>query len=468
MLELTGVHKSFGGVHALRGVDLRVGPGESVGLVGGNGAGKSTLMKLAAGVHAPDRGHVSIAGNRPGSPKEAISLGVSLVRQELTQARDLDVAANIMLGHEPHRFGVIDRVALERAARTALERVGGGIDVHTRLGELSPGQRQRVEIARALSLNARILLLDEPTATLAESDAARLFDLLTELRQQGLGLVYISHRLGEILRITDRIVCLRDGAVVAEVKTSESTRESLVGFLAGSSGALAAPALPRVREDVMLSVRGSVSFELRAGEILGLAGLVGAGRTSVLTRLFGARASDLEVSVRGEPVRIRSPREALRAGIVLVPEERASQGLFLDQAVERNIALPSLRRFVLEDEHALARPFTARFGIREGAVASTLSGGNQQKVVLSKWLALEPSVLLLDEPTRGLDVKAKRDVHDVIREQAAAGKGVLVSSSEAEELQTLCHRALVLSRGKVQGELPSAEITDANILRLAT
>lgn len=467
MLELSGVFKSFGGVKALRGVDLQVATGEIVGIVGGNGAGKSTLMKLAAGVYSPDRGSVTIDGRTPKSPADAIRLGVSLVRQELTQAHDLDVGANILLGHEPHRLGVIDRPELRRRAVAALDRVGGGIDVRTRLGELSPGQRQRVEIARALSLNAKVVLLDEPTATLAESDAARLFVLLRQLREQGLGIVYISHRLGEILAITDRVVCMRDGERVAEVKTSESTRDSLVTFLAGSAGLIEAE-LPKVREEELLQVSGPVNFKLRAGEILGLAGLVGAGRTSVLRRLFGAKVSDLAVTVRGKPVRIRSPRDALRAGIVLVPEERASQGLFLDQPAERNIALPSLKRFLLEDEDRIASPFMARFGIRRGAVVGTLSGGNQQKVVISKWLALEPSVLLLDEPTRGLDVKAKRDVHDVIREQSELGKGIIVSSSEAEELSSLCHRALVLSRGNVCGELSSREITDANILRLAT
>jgi ribose transport system ATP-binding protein len=467
MLELRGVFKSFGGVKALRGVDLQVGTGEIVGIVGGNGAGKSTLMKLAAGVYSPDRGSVTIDGHTPKSPADAIRLGVSLVRQELTQAHELDVAANILLGHEPHRFGIIDRAELRRRAVAALDRVGGGIDVRTRLGELSPGQRQRVEIARALSLNAKVVLLDEPTATLAESDAARLFVLLKQLREQGLGIVYISHRLGEILAITDRIVCMRDGERVAEVVTKDSTRDSLVTFLAGSAGLIEAE-LPPVQDEVVLSVQGPVNFQLRKGEILGLAGLVGAGRTSVLRRLFGAKTSDLEVMVQGQPVAIRSPRDALRAGIVLVPEERASQGLFLDQAVERNIALPSLRRFVLEDETKIAAPFMDRFGIRRGAVASTLSGGNQQKVVISKWLAIKPRVLLMDEPTRGLDVKAKRDVHDVIREQSAAGKGIIVSSSEAEELASLCHRALVLSRGNICGELSSREITDSNILRLAT
>jgi ribose transport system ATP-binding protein len=424
-------------------------------------------MKLAAGIHLPDRGTVTIDGRTPKSPKEAIFLGVSLVRQELTQAHDLDVGANILLGHEPHRFGVVDRVELRKRATQALERVGGGIDVRTRLGDLSPGQRQRVEIARALSLNAKVLLLDEPTATLAESDATRLFVLLKQLREQGLGIVYISHRLNEVLSITSRIVCMRDGERVAEVATKDATRDTLVTFLAGSAGLINAE-LPAARSDVMLSVRGQVNFELRAGEILGLAGLVGAGRTSVLSRLFGARASDLDVSVRGKPAHIRSPRDALRAGIMLVPEERASQGLFLDQSVERNIALPSLRRFVLENETRIASPFMERFGIRKGALAGTLSGGNQQKVVLSKWLALKPTVLLLDEPTRGLDVKAKRDVHDVIREQASEGKGIVVSSSEAEELASLCHRALVLSRGQICGELESKDITDANILRLAT
>ena len=389
------------------------------------------------------------------------------MRQELTQAHDLDVGANILLGHEPHRFGVIDRAELRRRAVAALDRVGGGIDVRTRLGELSPGQRQRVEIARALSLNAKVVLLDEPTATLAESDAARLFELLRLLREQGLGIAYISHRLGEIMAITDRIVCMRDGERVAEMRTKDSSRDELVTFLAGSAGLIEAE-LPPIGDEVLLSVDGPVKFEVRAGEILGLAGLVGAGRTSVLRRLFGAKVSDLSVAVRGKSVNIRSPRDALRAGVVLVPEERASQGLFLDQPAERNIALPSLKRFVLEDEAGIAAPFMARFGIRKGAVAGTLSGGNQQKIVLSKWLALQPSVLLLDEPTRGLDVKAKRDVHDVIREQSAAGKAIVVSSSEAEELASLCHRALVLARGGIRGELQSRDITDANILRLAT
>jgi ribose transport system ATP-binding protein len=467
MLQLDGVYKSFGGVKALRGVDLRVGTGEIVGIVGGNGAGKSTLMKVAAGVHQPDSGSITIDGRTPKSPADAIRLGVSLVRQELTQAHDLDVGANILLGHEPHRFGVIDRAELRRRAVAALDRVGGGIDVRTRLGELSPGQRQRVEIARALSLNAKVVLLDEPTATLAESDAARLFELLEQLRKQGLGFAYISHRLGEIMSITDRIVCMRDGERVAEMRTKDSSRDELVTFLAGSAGLIEAE-LPPVGDEVLLSVDGPVKFEVRAGEILGLAGLVGAGRTSVLRRLFGAKASDLTVTVRGKPLDIRSPRDALAAGMVLVPEERASQGLFLDQPAERNIALPSLKRFMLEDEAAIAAPFMQRFGIRKGAVASTLSGGNQQKIVLSKWLALRPSVLLLDEPTRGLDVKAKRDVHDVIREQSIAGNAIVVSSSEAEELASLCHRALVLARGGIRGELQSRDITDANILRLAT
>jgi len=378
-----------------------------------------------------------------------------------------------MLGHEPHRYGVIDRGALYRLASKALERVGGGIDVHTPLGSLSPGQKQRVEIARALSLNAKVLLLDEPTATLTENDAALLFDLLRELRKQGLGMVYISHRLAEVLEITDRIVCLRDGQKVAEVSTKETTRGNLVEFLAGAGGIYATDveAPPTVTPEVLLEVRGRLTFDLHAGEILGLAGLVGAGRTSVLTGLFGGRpgrASDnLKVKIRGKDVDVSSPAAAIRAGLALVPEERGSQGLILDMLVERNIALPSLRRFRLEDEDAIAQPYMDRFSIRGGGPASMLSGGNQQKIVLAKWMARSPAVLLLDEPTRGLDIRAKRDVHDVARKLAAEGKGVIVSSSEADEIAALCHRALVLSRGVVRGELPRSELTDANILRLA-
>ena len=473
MLELKGIKKSFGGVKALLGVDFSVGPGEIVGLVGGNGAGKSTLMKVAAGAHLPDEGTVTMMGQTPRNPADAIRLGVSLVRQELIQANDLDVGANVLLGHEPHRYGVIDRGALYRKASQALERVGGGIDPRTLLGDLSPGQKQRVEIARALSLDAKVLLLDEPTATLTETDAARLFELLRELRQQGLGMVYISHRLAEVLEITDRIVCLRDGQKVAEVSTSSQTRESLVEFLAGAGGVYSTDmeAPPPYKPDVVLEVRGRVSFDLHAGEILGLAGLVGAGRTSVLRGLFGGRPGkapdNLVVKMHGKPVVLDSERAAIRAGIALVPEERGSQGLILGMAVERNIALPSLRRFRLENEDAIAAPFMKQFGIRGGGPASMLSGGNQQKIVLSKWMALSPTVLLLDEPTRGLDIKAKRDVHEVVRKMASEGKGIIVSSSEADEIAALCHRALVLSRGVIAGELAREELTDANILKLA-
>lgn len=467
LLELRGIEKSFGGVRALRGVDFGVAPGEIVGLVGGNGAGKSTLMKVAAGVHIPDQGTVIVNGRSPAGPADAIALGVSLVRQELIQAVDLDVGANVMLGHEPHRFRVIDRADLYRKAAKALERVGGGIDPRMPLSKLSPGQRQRVEIARALSLNVKVLLLDEPTATLSESDARHLFTLLRELKKDGLAMVYISHRLREVMDVTDRIVCLRDGRRVAELATSEATHDKLVELLAGSSGVASADP-PPFGEDVLLSVRGRVSFDLHAGEILGLAGLVGAGRTSVLRELSGARPCELEVERKGRRVSIRVPRDAIKLGFAYVPEERASQGLILDLLVERNIALPSLKRFLLENEEKISRPFMDRFKIRGGGPASMLSGGNQQKVVLAKWMALSPEILLLDEPTRGLDIAAKRDVHDVVRELAAAGKGIIVSSSEAEEIAALCHRALVLSQGKMRGELGRQELTDANILRLAT
>ena len=363
MLELKGIKKTFGGVKALQGVDFSVAAGEIVGLVGGNGAGKSTLMKISAGAYLPDEGTITMNGQTPHSPAEAIHLGVSLVRQELIQAGDLDVGSNVMLGHEPHRYGVIDRGALYRLASKALERVGGGIDVHTPLGSLSPGQKQRVEIARALSLNAKVLLLDEPTATLTENDAALLFDLLRDLRKQGLGMVYISHRLAEILEITDRIVCLRDGQKVAEVSTKETTRANLVEFLAGAGGVYATDveAPPTVQPEVVLSVSGRVTFDLHAGEILGLAGLVGAGRTSVLTGLFGGRPGrtpdNLKVKIRGKDVDVSSPAAAIRAGLALVPEERGSQGLILDMLVERNISLAKLSRFLLEDENAIAQPY---------------------------------------------------------------------------------------------------------------
>jgi ribose transport system ATP-binding protein len=466
-LSLRAIKKTFGGVRALKGVDFDVEPGQIVGLVGGNGAGKSTLMKIAAGAILPDEGSVAIDGQSPTTPAEAIRLGVSLVRQELIQALDLDVGQNVLLGHEPHRLGIIDRKELYRRAELALSRVGGAIDPRTPLAALSPGQRQRVEIARALSLDTKILLLDEPTATLSESDAESLFSLLRELKAQGIGMVYISHRLREVLSITERIVCLRDGLRVAELETQAASHERLVELLAGEVLAGAVEPSPPGKE-VLLSVRGRVSFDLHEGEILGLAGLVGAGRSSLLAALFGAKPSDVQVSLKGQPLTLHTPRDAIRAGIGLVPEERASQGLILDMLVEHNIALPSLSRFLLENERAMARPYTDSFGIRAGTRAGLLSGGNQQKVVLAKWMAKGPSVLLLDEPTRGLDIRAKRDVHDLVRKLAAEGKGIIVSSSEADEIAALCHRSVVMSGGKQRGELGRRELTEHNILRLAT
>ena len=372
-----------------------------------------------------------------------------------------------MLGHEPHRFGVIDSRALYARTRAALARVGEDIDPRTPLRLLNPGQKQRVEIARALSLDCKVLLLDEPTATLSEADSGRLYDLMRELQQAGIAMVYISHRLREVLKVTNRLVCLRDGLRVAELATADATHDKLVTLLSGSTQAVP-DAAPAPTGSVILSVRGRVSFDLRPGEILGLAGLVGAGRTSVLRELFGVRSTNLEITLRGRRMSFRSPRDAIDAGLALVPEERASEGLILDMQVERNIALPSLRRLWLEDELAIARPFMERFRIRGGGPARLLSGGNQQKIVLAKWMARKPAVLLLDEPTRGLDVGAKRDVHDVVRELAAAGAAVIVSSSEAEEVAALCHRALVLSHGQTRGELGRQDLTDANILRLAS
>jgi len=467
-LVLHQVAKSFGGVKALRGVDFSVAPGEIVGLVGGNGAGKSTLMKLAAGVHQPDEGTVAIDGHPPHSPAHAIHLGVSLVRQELIQALDLDVGMNVMLGHEPHRWGVIDRAALYERASEALARVGRDLDPHMPLGKLSPGQRQRVEIARALSLKAKVLLLDEPTATLNEGDATRLFSLLRELKATGLAIVYISHRLGEILAVTDRVVCMRDGKVAGEAPTAGMTQERLVEMLAGEAGALPVRALPAPQGKVLLSVRGRVSFDLRPGEVLGLAGLVGAGRSRLFRELFGLQRSlDLSIEIDGKPVSFRHPRDAMNAGVALVPEERRTDGLILDMPVEQNLALPSLRRFRLENEVDLAAPMMKRFGLRPGALAVELSGGNQQKIVLGKWIARNPRILMLDEPTRGLDIAARRDVHETIRELAEQGMAVLVASSEAEEVAELSHRAIVLNKGRSCGELARQDINEHSILRFA-
>jgi ribose transport system ATP-binding protein len=487
VLECRGLTKVFPGTRALDGVDLRVAPGEVVAVLGENGAGKSTLLKILSGVHAPDAGEMSLDGEpfHPHRPADAIAAGIGMIHQEMSLLPHLSVAENVLLGRFPvTRAGLVDRAELRRRATDHLRRVGLDVDPGRKLGRLSVAQQQQVEIAKALSLDARIVLLDEPTASLGDDESEALFRLIDELREQGVGFAYISHRLGEIARVADRIVVLRDGATVASFDTADVPVERLVEAMVGRAVDQVFPDPPVPRDEVVLSVEdlgreGSfegITFELRRGEILGIAGLVGAGRTELVRALFGADPPDRgRVLVLGREVHLRRPEDAVRAGVVLVPEDRKSQGLVLGLSVQDNLALPSLDQLTeggavrASRLRRLARHATERLDIRgrPEQSARTLSGGNQQKLVIGKWLERDPKVVLFDEPTRGVDVGAKAAIYRVIRDLAESGVGCVVVSSELPEVLGLAQRVLVMSEGRQTGVLERDEADEERVMHLA-
>jgi len=489
-LELSGISKSFPGVQALREVSLRLERGEVVALLGENGAGKSTLMKILAGLHAPDAGEIRLDGVTVSipAPADAISRGVSLIHQELNLAPNLSVAANLFLGREPRRFGFIDEAAIASRSRELLVRVGLEIPPSALVEGLSLAQQQLIEIAKALSTEARLLVMDEPTSSLTESEARRLFEVVAELRASGVGIVYITHRLHEVEELADRAVVLRDGELAGELSREELQRGRMVSLMVGRDlERFYARAEERPPGEPVLSVshlrtaahpRQEVSFELRRGEIVGLAGLVGAGRSELLESLFGLSPPLAGgIVVDGEILVPASPRHAIRAGLALVPEDRKAQGLVVDFSVRENLNLAAL-------EHAARAGFvdraatdaTARESIDDLRIKTPsaeqpvrfLSGGNQQKVVLGKWLAMRPRVLLLDEPTRGVDVGAKQEIYAIVERLASEGVAVLFVSSEMEEVLGLADRVLVMHEGRLTGELGRGEMSEESILHLAT
>jgi ribose transport system ATP-binding protein len=498
-LEVAGARKAFGAAVALRGVDLVLEGGEVVALVGENGAGKSTLIKILAGIFPPDSGAIRIDGAAIAiaGPADAMARGIAVIHQELMLCDNLSIAANLFLGRDPLRWralGWIDAGRREAQARRALERVALEVEPEQAVSTLGPAARQLVEIARALDQEATFVVMDEPSSSLDRRDTARLLDLIDELRRRGIGVLYVSHRLEEVVRVADRAVVLRDGAVAGELHRGAIDAGALVRLMIGGdeSGSPAPRTGPRdaagrpvlrARELRRSPDSPAVSFDLRAGEILGLFGLVGAGRTELLETLFGLRpgggslAIAVGAAVEGErPFAPRSAGEAIAAGLALVPEDRKSQGLVAELSVGDNLNLAALARRPLlawrhravERRHAAAlcasldvRPPRPELEVRQ------LSGGNQQKVVLGKWLAVEPRVLLLDEPTRGVDVGARAEIHRRLLLLASRGVAILVSSAETEEVLALADRVLVLRRGAIAGTLEGAERTEQNLLSLA-
>ncbi len=510
-IELVGIEKRFGGVHALRGADLRVRRGEILGLCGENGAGKSTLIKVLSGAYAHDsyRGSVSILGQeqRFRTPADAQRAGVAVVHQELMLVPELSVAENLLLGREPRHLGLLDDARVESLARSDLGRFGFAdqIDAARRVGELGIGLQQAVEIIRALSQNAKILILDEPTAALSSRETQELLRWLRRLRSEGTTSIYVSHRLDEVFALCDRIAVLRDGRHVATLDAKKSTPDEVVSLMVGRSvhapqrrtpsAASSATAALELRDFAVIrprlagetraayAVRG-VSLVVRPGEIVALCGAVGSGRTALLSSIFGcAKAgTEGELRVAGELCAFGAPADAIARGLAFVPEDRKGAGLVLSMSVAENLALPSLNStklmgrsaaFGLVDasaEATLAQRSIKNLRIRgAGTVSvSTLSGGNQQKVVLGKWLDEPPSVLLLDEPTRGVDVGAREEIYGILERLAEQGIAVLFSSSDLAEVMRLAHRVIVLRQGRVSGEFAIDDVDEAEIVRLST
>ncbi|MEV6110578.1 sugar ABC transporter ATP-binding protein [Streptomyces sp. NPDC051940] len=489
VLALEDVSKSFGAVRALRGVSLALFPGEVHALAGENGAGKSTLIKTLAGVHRPDAGRLLLDGepvvfHGPGDARDA---GIAVIYQEPTLFPDLSIAENIFMGRQPRRaLGRIDHRKMHEATAALMRRLGVDLDPEQPARGLSIADQQIVEIAKALSFDARVLIMDEPTAALTGSEVARLFGVVRTLREQGAAVLFISHRLEEIFTICQRVTTLRDGAWIASEPVDGMTEEDLVRRMVGRDLDELYPKQDVQPGEVALSVRRltregvftDVSFEVRAGEIVGLAGLVGAGRTEVARAVFGIDRWDAgEVHVTGRELTAGAPSVAMAAGVALVPEDRRAQGLVMDMSIERNIGLTGLRgttRAGLMDrgaERSRSLDWAVRLQVKYARIAdtvSTLSGGNQQKVVLAKWLATGPRVLIVDEPTRGIDVGTKAEVHRLLSQLAADGVAVLMISSDLPEILGMADRVLVMHEGRLTAEIPRAEATEEAVMAAAT
>ena len=487
VLELRGISKSFPGVRALHEVSLAVRPGEVHMLLGENGAGKSTLMKVLCGVVRADAGTVLHRGQPVAidSPEDARRLGVAVIFQEFSLVPYLDIAHNIFFGRLPRARlrGLVDTAALYRDARRILDFIGLDIDARTKVHRLGVAQQQMVEIAKALSQNARILVMDEPTAALSDREAERLFAIMRRLKGDGVAIIYISHRMAEVFALGDRITVLRDGGLVRSLLPAEATPEALVRLMVGRSVDTTYPRRFRAPGAPMLEVKdlsaasgiADIALTVHEGEIVGLCGLVGSGRTEVARAIFGADPIQRgEVRVFGR-VHAGGPDEATRRGIALIPENRKTEGLAQLRSVEDNLvlaALPHLTRFGMVRggaARALAREMVERLGIAAGSVqrsVATLSGGNQQKVVIGKWLAARARLFIFDEPTRGIDVGAKAQIFALIDALVHEGAGVLMISSEQTEIVHVCDRAYVMREGRIAGELERDSLSEENILRL--
>ena len=480
-VALTQISKSFSGLKVLSDVSFDLHPGEVHALLGENGAGKSTLIKIIAGLHRPDEGEIAVEGRQRhfASPRAAHDAGIATVHQELLLFPELTVAENVFLGQAPRtRWGGLDWTAMRRRARELLNSLDShDLNIDVRVGTLSVANRQRVEIARALAQDARVVIMDEPTAALAEADVQRLMEIVRRLKARGVGIIYVSHKLPEIFALADRVTVLRDGQHVATRPIGDVTEASLVSMMVGRAIDRLYPQKQGVTGATVLELRGvgyrntvrDISFTLCRGEILGIAGLVGSGRTETALTIFGITpATAGEILLDGQAVTIASPEAARDLGIAYVPEDRGQQGLIRSQSIAENVALANLKRLMRglfvdgAKVAAEARNAIARFGIRArgpGQIVRELSGGNQQKVVLGKWLASTPKILIMDEPTRGIDVGAKAEIHLLMRKLAGEGMAILMISSELPEVLGMSDRVLVMNGGEIVARFGEGEVT---------
>ena len=486
ILRVEGVSKHFGGVQALDKVNFDVRRGEVHALVGENGAGKSTLIKVLGGIIERNEGTVTLDGAEVNfqRPIEAMQAGIAIIHQELSMMPSLTVIENMFMGRMPQRLGVINWGQLESRTRAAMALIDLHVDPYAAVRDLTISQRQMIEIARAVSVNAKLIIMDEPNSSLTSSESERLFDVIRSLQERDIAIVYVSHKIDDVLRISDRISVLRDGHYVGTIAGSEATEQRIINMMVGRDLHRTQTSVPEQPGEVLLDVRNltgprfrDVTFQVRKGEIVAFSGLVGAGRSEVARAIFGADVfTGGEITFDGRSGRIPSPQAAIRAGIAMVPEDRKVLSLFMNMSIEHNITLaelPYMSRGITSDaaERRLAHSMADSLDIRLNHLTdpvSSLSGGNQQKTVLGRWLATRPKLMILDEPTHGVDVGAKAEIYALIRSLAAEGMGVILISSELPEVLALAHRIVVMHEGRVTGILPRSEAGEEVLMAYAT
>lgn len=493
ILEIKQVNKSFSGVKVLEGVSFQLRPGEVHALMGENGAGKSTLMKILMGIYKADSGHIHMKGEEVHitGPHDAIAKGISMIHQELNPVLDMEVSENIFIGREILKKGyeglrIVDKASMRREAGKLFREMAVDIEPSALMRQLSVAQMQLVEIVKAISLSSEIIIMDEPTSAITDREVDVLFRQIQKLKEQGVAIIYISHKMDEIFRIADRITVLRDGQLVGSDSIGQMSRERLIKMMVGREISEVFPKVNVTPGEILLEVRNiqmgkkvrDVSFDLRAGEVLGIAGLVGAGRSELVECIFGVRGRhNGSIRIKGADVHIRHPKDAVKAGMALITEDRKSTGLNLKASIEENItivhidSLASLGVIDRKQEAELAEVYMEKLRVKafsRKAPVISLSGGNQQKVVLAKWLLTEPDIIIFDEPTRGIDVGAKRDIYILIGELAKSGKGIVVISSELPEVMGISDRILVMCEGRVTGEIQRSEFSQEAIMGYAS